>query len=78
MIDEGCGNDYDGDLKLCGYDNLERLVVKKNSFQNVNSLEISDNCVLESIEINCEFTHDSESSSFENVASVLIASRLID
>ena len=34
MIEE-YGNEFDGDLLLCGFANLERLVVKKKSFQNV-------------------------------------------
>ena len=83
VIDEGCGNDYKGDLLLCGFDYLERLVVKKDSFVNVNSLKISDNPVLKSIE-----TEDSEEESagffvvlygcLKNVKSVIIESLIID
>ena len=51
VIGEGCGVSYKGDLRLCGFVNLERIVVKNNSFVNVNSLEISDNSELKSIEI---------------------------
>ena len=79
VIDEGCGNDYDGDLKLCGFGYLDRIVVKKNSFQNVNSLKISDNCVLKSIETeNGERRDDIDSGSFRYVKTVLITSSLID
>ena len=79
VIDEECGNDYEGDLRLCGFVNLERIVVKKNSFQNVNSLEISDNSVLRSIEIEVgEWRDDGWSGSFSNVKTVLITSSLID
>ena len=79
VIDEGCGNDYKGDLLLCGFDYLDRIVVKKNSFMNVNSLKISDNCVLKSIEIeDSEGTYGSCLGSFVNVKTVLITSSLID
>ena len=79
VIDEECGCYYDGDLRLCGFVNLERIVVKKNSFQNVNSLEISDNSVLRSIEIEVgEWRDDGWSGSFSNVKTVLITSSLID
>ena len=74
VIDEGCGNDYDGDLRLCGFVNLRSIIVKKNSFVNVNSLEISDNSELKSIEI-----EDGEliDGAFLYVGNVIISSSLM-
>ena len=78
VIDEGCGNDYEGDLLLCGFDYLDRIVVRKNSFQNVNSLKISDNCVLNSIEIeDGEWCESNPTGVFCNVKSITITSTLI-
>ena len=79
VIDKGCGNDYKGDLRLCGFVNLERIVVKKNSFQNVNSLEISDNYVLKSIEIeNGGLRYDGlRYGPFHYVENVIISSSLM-
>ena len=78
VIAEGCSNDFDGDLRLCGFVNLERIVVKKNSFQNVNSLKISDNCVLNSIEIeDGEWCESNPTGVFCNVKSITITSTLI-
>ena len=51
VIEEGCGNELKIDLKICGFDNLKKLIVKKNSLQNLNSLVISNNSELERIEI---------------------------
>ena len=49
VIEEGCGNELKIDLKICGFENLKKLIVKKNSLQNLNSLVISNNIELESI-----------------------------
>ena len=49
VIEEGCGNELIIDLKICGFENLKKLIVKKNSLQNLNSLVISNNEELESI-----------------------------
>ena len=51
VIEEGCGNDLKIDLKICGFENLEKLIVKKNSLMNLNSLVILNNSEMESIEI---------------------------
>ena len=75
VIDEGCGNDYKDDLLLCGFDNLERLVVKKNSFQNVNCFKVSANCVLNSIEIEDGEWKDG---AFANAGNAIISSMIID
>ena len=49
VIEEGCGNELKEDLKICGFENLKKLIVKKNSLKNLNSLVISNNDELESI-----------------------------
>ena len=49
-IADDCCNDLEIDLRICNYSNLERIVVKKNSFRNLNSLVISNNPQLKSIE----------------------------
>ena len=71
VIDEGCGNDYNGYLFLYGFNHLERIVVKKESFQNVNSLVISDNPVLKSIEIEDGYWN---AGAFGKVKSVILKS----
>ena len=59
VINEGCGNRAKGKLKLYGFMNLMSIVVKKNSLQNLDSLMISHNPVLKSIEIeNGELSED--------------------
>ena len=50
-IVDDCCNDLEIDLRICNYSNLERIVVKKNSFRNLNSLVISNNPQLKSIEV---------------------------
>ena len=75
VIAEGIGNEMNDDLELCGFDNLESIVVKKDSLKNLNSLKISDNPLLKSIE-----TEDGEykKGAFYNVKNVTITSTLID
>ena len=70
-IAEDCCNDLVIDLKICNYSNLERIVVKKNSLKNLNSLVISNNPQLKSIEVK-----DGElfSGAFYNVKIVEISS----
>ena len=81
VIEEGCGNEKKDDLELCGFENLESIVVKKNALKNVNSLKISNNRVLKSIEIDdgdeldaVEMTYKAP---FENTKSVVIESMMI-
>ena len=70
-IAEDCCNDLVIDLEICNYSNLERIVVKKNSLKNLNSLVISNNLQLKSIE-----TKDGgyETGAFYNVKIVEISS----
>ena len=78
VIEEGCGNELKIDLKICGFENLKKLIVKKNSLQNLNSLVISNNEELESIETENGQYWDEENETwyapFENVKSVEITS----
>ena len=51
IIEEKFGNDYYGDLVIQNYPNLQSIIVKKNSLQNLNSLKICNNEKLKTIEI---------------------------
>ena len=66
IIEEEFGNDYFGNLIIQNYPNLQSIVVKKESLQNLNSLKIC----------NCETlkTIDIDYISFENVKNVTIES----
>ena len=75
VIDEGCGNEMKDDLEFCGFDNLESMIVKKDSLQNLNSLKISDNPLLKSIET--EDAGGRGTGELRNVNSVMITSTLI-
>ena len=50
-IGEGCLNEWKDDLVIENYPNLEKIVVKKNSLKNLNSLKICNNEKLKIIEI---------------------------
>ena len=81
VIGEGCGNEMKDDLELCGFENLESIVVKKDTLKNLNSLKISDNPLLKSIEIedgDGGWSDDSRNTgAFYNVKNVTITSTLI-
>ena len=66
IIEEEFGNDYFGNLLIENYPNLEKIAVKKDSLQNLNSLKICNNEKLKTIEI--------EDWSFSNVKNVIIES----
>ena len=66
IIEEGFGNDYYGNLVIENYPNLEKIVVKKDSLRNLNSLKICNNEKLKTIEI--------ENGAFWNVNIVIIES----
>ena len=74
VIVEGCGNEILDGLELRGYDNLESVKIKKNSFINISFLRISDNDVLNSIVIEGD---DCGYGAFNNVKSVVIESDMI-
>ena len=67
------------DLEISGFNNLEKIIVKKNSLQNLNSLKISNNEKLETIEIeDGEIKEENDeycsSGAFSNVKNVIIES----
>ena len=66
IIEERFGNDYFGNLVIENYPNLEKIVVKENSLQNLNSLKICNNEKLKTIEV--------EDFAFYNVKNVIIES----
>ena len=51
IINENSCNNLNGDWILSGFDNLEKIIVKKNSLQNLNMLKICNNKQLKTIEI---------------------------
>ena len=50
IIEEGCGNDLKIDLSLSGFDNMESLIVKRDSLKFLKSLIISKNDKLKTIQ----------------------------
>ena len=78
VIEEGCGNELKEDLKICRFENLKKLIVKKNSLKYLNSLVISNNSELESIVTEDGQDWDSKNETwyapFEKVKSVEISS----
>ena len=73
IIEEGFGNDYYGNLVIENYPNLEKIVVKKYSLQNLNSLKICNNEKLKTIEIE-DGEEWKENGAFWNVKNVIIES----
>ena len=72
IIEEGFGNGYFGNLVIENYPSLEKIVVKNNSLQNLNSLKICNNEKLKTIEI--EDGRDWNTGAFWNVKNVIIES----
>lgn len=71
IVKEGSCNDFIGDYLLKDYFNLKTLVMEKNTMQNLNTLTIKDNMMLESIII--EDGSDFKSA-LENVNIIVITS----
>ena len=71
-IGEGCLNEWKDDLVIENYPNLEKIVVKKNSLSNLNSLKICNNEKLKTIEI--ENSDWYGNGAFRNVKNVSIES----
>ena len=69
IIEEGFGNDYHGNLVIENYPNLQSIIVKKNSLQNLNSLKICNCDKLENIEIE---DGSWRNGAFNNVKNVII------
>ena len=78
VIEEECGNELKIDLKICGFENLKNLIVKKDSLKYLNSLVISNNSELESIETedgqDWDYINQTFYAPFEKVKSVEITS----
>ena len=71
IIGEGFGNDYFGNLIIQNYPNLQSIIVKKNSLQNLNSLKICNCEKLKTIEID---DGDWKAGAFNYVKNVIIES----
>ena len=69
IIGNNYGNNYYGNLVIKNYPNLQSIIVKKNSLQNLNSLKICNCEKLRTIEI--------EDVAFSNVKNVMIESILL-
>ena len=74
--EEWFGNDYYGNLVIENYPNLEKIVVKKKSLQNLNSLKICNNEKLKTIEIE-DGDIWNENGAFKDVKNVVIESTFI-
>ena len=72
IIGEGFFNEWKDDLVIENYPNLEKIVVKKKSLQNLNSLKICNNEKLKTIEI--ENSDWYGNGAFRNVKNVSIES----
>ena len=72
IIEERFGNDYFGNLIINNYPNLQSIIVKKNSLQNLNSLKICNCEKLKSIKT--ENGDWGEGGSFSNVKNAVIES----
>ena len=71
IIEEEFGNDYYGNLVIENYPNLEKIVVRKNSLKNLNSLKICNNDKLKTIEVE---DGDFVNGAFYKVKNVIIES----
>ena len=73
IIEERFGNDYYGNLVIENYPNLQSIVVKKYSLQNLNSLKICNCDKLKTIEVEGGdiFRYNG---AFNNVRNVIIES----
>ena len=72
IIEEWFGNEYYGNLIINNYRNLQSIIVKRNSLQNLKSLKIYNCEKLKTIE-----TEDGgrwEDGAFDNVKNVIIES----
>ena len=79
IVNENSLNNLNGDLILSGFDNLEKIIVKKSSLQNLNLLKICNCEKLKSIVVQDgeEWEDDGNvysDGAFENVKNVIIES----
>ena len=73
IIEEEFGNDYYGNLVIENYPNLEKIIVKKRSLNNLKSLKICNNEKLKTIEIEDGYKYGSNGVCW-NVKNVIIES----
>ena len=66
IIERGYKNSLNRNISISNYPNLEKIVVKKNSLNNLKSLKICNNEKLKTIEV--------EEGAFYNVKNVIIES----
>ena len=74
-IGENCFSGWKGDLVIKKYPNLQSIIIKKYSLQNVNSLKICNCDKLKTIEINNSQEWE-EDGVLDNVKTVIIESIL--
>ena len=72
IIGEGCYNEFEGDLVIENYPNLQSIVVKKGSLMYVKLLKICNCENLKTIEI--EDSDENQTSVFKNARTVIIES----
>ena len=72
LVNEGYCNDITSDINISYNPCLQSIVVKKKSFMNVNSLTISNNTLLQTIET--DGTTSYSTGAFENLKSFVIIS----
>ena len=72
VIESGLCNNMTGDLEICGYDNLEKIVVRSSSLQNLNSLKICNNEKLQTIQIQSSSLYYVKNVIFESINYLII------
>ena len=75
LVNAGCCNDMTSDINISYNLCLQSIVVKKRSLMNVNSLTISNNPLLQTIET--DGTSSYSTSAFEKLKSTVVISRFI-
>ena len=68
MFGDNYLNEWKGDLMLANYQHLEKIVVKKNSLNNLNSLKICNCEKLKSIEVKSGSTKHVTNVNIESIA----------
>ena len=74
-MNEGYCNDITSDLNISNNPCLQSIVVKKRAFMNVNSLTISNNTLLQTIETDGTVYYGD--SAFENLKTTVVISSII-
>ena len=71
IVNGGCCNDMKDDLEISGFENLEKIVFKKDCLRFLHSLRIRENKNLKSIVVDDSDTNDG---ALEKVKNVVIES----